>query len=96
MADLLAKNKITGEITYLDILNDDYTALTQDEINEYEVQKTNENQKSSLQSQLEELDKKCIRALREPSVKDESTGQTWLEFYNAQIQDLRAQLAALA
>lgn len=52
--------------------------------------------KTQLEIQLEELDKKSIRAMREPSVKDESTGQTWLEFYNAQIQDLRAQLAPLA
>lgn len=52
--------------------------------------------KANLQSQIDELDKKCIRAMREPSVKDELTGQTWLEFYNSQIQDLRAQLVALA
>lgn len=52
--------------------------------------------KAQLQIQLDELDEKSIRAMREPSVKDESTGQTWLEFYNYQIQDLRVQLAALA
>lgn len=52
--------------------------------------------KANLQAQIDELDKKSIRALREPSVKDESTGQTWLEFYNAQIQDLREQLASIA
>lgn len=52
--------------------------------------------RASLQAQIDELDRKSIRALREPSIKDESTGQTWLEFYNAQIQDLRAQLAVLA
>jgi len=48
-----------------------------------------------LQKQIEELDKKCIRAMREPSVKDETAGQTWLEFYTEQIQELRNQLAQL-
>lgn len=52
--------------------------------------------KSQLLSQIDEFDKKRVRAIAEPSVKDATTGQTWLEFYNAQIQDLRTQLAALA
>lgn len=69
------------------------------ETDEYKAKVTfqeNAVQRFQLQSQLDELDKKSIRAMREPSIKDETTGQTWLEFYNAQIQNLRAQLAALA
>lgn len=54
-----------------------------------------EKQKALLKAQIDAIDKKSIRAMREPSVKDESTGQTWLEHYTAQIQNLRAQIAEL-
>lgn len=50
---------------------------------------------TNLQSQIDDLDKKRIRAGFEPSVKDESTGQTWLEYYNLQIADLREQISQL-
>ena len=92
MTDFLAKNNTTGEITYLDILNDDYTALTNDEIQEYETQKQNVIKKTQLQAQIDELDIKRIRAGFEPSVKDETTGETYLEYYTNQIQDLREEI----
>ena len=44
-------------------------------------------------SELEELDKKRIRAIAEPSMKDEE--QTWLEYYNLQISVLRNELAEI-
>lgn len=50
----------------------------------------------SLQSQIDELDKKRIRAICEPSIKDETTGQTWLEYYNLQVLDLRNQIAEIS
>lgn len=50
---------------------------------------------TNLQTQIDALDKKRARAGFEPSVKDETTGQSWLEYYTAQIQDLRVQLSAL-
>ena len=40
--------------------------------------------------QIDELDKKRIRAICEPSVKNPVTGETWLEYYNQQIQELRS------
>jgi len=46
-------------------------------------------------SQIEALDRKRIRAIAEPEVKDTATGQTWLEYYTSQICSLRAQIAAL-
>lgn len=49
--------------------------------------------KVELQKQVDELDIKRIRAIAEPSQKDENT--TWLEFYNSQIQDLRNQISEL-
>lgn len=50
---------------------------------------------ADLNAQIDALDKKRIRAICEPSVKDETSGQTWLEYYNEQIIALRAQIAAL-
>lgn len=51
----------------------------------------NELKKNELQSQIDELDKKRVRAICEPSVKDKKTGQTWLEYYNQEITKLRTQ-----
>lgn len=48
---------------------------------------------SEILSELEELDKKRIRAIAEPSMKDEE--QTWLEYYNLQISGLRNELAEI-
>lgn len=50
---------------------------------------------NDLQFQISELDRKRIRAMCEPSVKDEITGQTWLEYYNLQVQELRIQINEL-
>lgn len=41
-------------------------------------------------AELEQIDKKRIRALAEPSLKNEE--QTWLEYYNSQINKLRKEL----
>ena len=51
---------------------------------------------NDLQFQISELDRKRIRAMCEPSIKDETTGQTWLEYYNLQVQELRNQIANLS
>ncbi len=51
---------------------------------------------NNLQIQIIEIDRKRIRAICEPSVKDGSTGQTWLEYYNLQVQELRNQISELA
>jgi len=48
-----------------------------------------------LQLQICEIDRKRIRAICEPSVKDKATGQTWLEYYNLQVNELRNQIAEL-
>ena len=51
--------------------------------------------KENLKQELNELDKKRIRAICENEVKDNSSGQTWLEFYNNKIQELRSRLSCL-
>lgn len=71
------------------------------DISDTDVYKTKLNQieidskKAQLQTQLEELDIKRIRAVCEPELKDSESGETWLEYYTNQAKDLRIQIAAL-
>ncbi len=53
----------------------------------------NNIKKQEIQIQMKELDKKRIRAIAEPSLKDENI--TWLEYYNSQITELRNELSQL-
>lgn len=50
---------------------------------------------ADLKAQIADLDNKRIRAIAEPEIKDKKSGQTWLEYYNIQIVDLRKQIANL-
>lgn len=52
--------------------------------------KAKEIQIEEYKKQLEELDKKRIRALAEPELMDENT--TWLEYYNSRIKELRQKI----
>ena len=66
--------------------------------NEYKAkleEKEKEEQKTNLQKQIDEFDKKRIRAVCEPSIKDEASGQTWLEYYTQKITSLRTEMEAL-
>lgn len=49
----------------------------------------------NIKRELTLFDEQRIRAIAEPSVKDESTGETWLEYYNAQAANLRDELSRL-
>jgi len=51
-----------------------------------------EKEATVLKKELNELDTKRIRAVCEPSVKNEETGETWLEFYNNQICEIRIKI----
>lgn len=59
------------------------------------LQKEKEKTLADLQTQINELDKKRIRAIAEPSLKDAQSGQTWLEYYTEQISSIRMQIATL-
>lgn len=59
------------------------------------AQKEKEIQIEDFKKQIEEIDKKRIRALAEPQLKDAETGQTWLEYYTQQIIAIRAQISSL-
>lgn len=56
----------------------------------------NQERKSEIQRQIDELDKKRIRAICEDEIKDEKTGETWLEYYNGQIFQLRSEIQSLS
>ena len=62
---------------------------------EKQRQKEIEEEKISIKLQLAELDTKRIRAICENEIKDETTGETWLEYYNNQVIDLRRRLNSL-
>lgn len=47
-----------------------------------------------IMQELDILDKKRIRAIAEPTLKDENT--TWLEYYNNEISALREELATIS
>ncbi len=63
---------------------------------EYEnivAERAKKAQKQLLLEQIDEIDKKRIRAICEPSEKE--PGLTWLEYYNSQVSVLREQLKNL-
>ncbi len=48
-----------------------------------------------LNSKIKLLDLKSLRALREGGIKDETTSQTWVEYYTQEIIAIRTQIANL-
>ena len=90
---------ITKEI--YDTFNPDMWMLIGNELiknpdyEEQERQKQRQKQIDILKEQIDDIDKKRVRAICEPSIKDETTGQTWLEYYNEQVQNLREQISNL-
>lgn len=64
----------------------------------YKKEKTNQELKNKIEAlklQLDDLDKKRIRAVCENKIKDENINQTWLEYYNQEIVNLRQQIKNL-
>lgn len=65
---------------------------------DYKTKKAQENiqnQIEEIKTELNKLDTKRIRAVCENEVKDSETGQTWLEYYNEQVLELREKLNSL-
>jgi len=67
--------------------------LTSEEAELKQQKRENAVKAVEIQQQIDELDKKRIRALCEPELKDSET--TWVEFYTAQVVELRNQLQSL-
>lgn len=80
----------TDSLIYKDgkiVENPDFEILKQKEEIQNEINAVNEK--------LAILDLKRIRAVCEDEIRNEKTGETWLDFYNSQIYDLRTQLNSL-
>lgn len=73
--------------------NGNWKKLTEAEKEARQLTIKNALRTKEIQAELETLDKKRIRAIAEPSLKDENT--TWLEHYNSQIKTLREELNSL-
>lgn len=58
-------------------------------------QKQKSERKEEIKNKLQELDLKRIRAVCENEIKDEEKEETWLDFYNKQILELRSELSSL-
>ena len=95
-----AVNLDTKEIVKIDYLGNlkegfllysDY--LKTEEYKSYLKEAEKSAEKNRILEEINEIDLKRIRAVCEPSVKDSSTGETWLEFYNSKIRELRQMLA---
>lgn len=50
---------------------------------------------NEIHTELDELDLKRVRAMCEPELRDAEAGETWLEYYNNQIKELRTELNSL-
>lgn len=48
-----------------------------------------------LQAHIDVIDKKRVRALCEPQLKDAATGETWLDFYTGQVLVLRDKITEI-
>lgn len=73
------------------VVNGKLKKLTNAEYSELLRQKEIEQKKLDIEYQLKQLDEKRVRAICEPEIKDEITGETWLDYYNQQITELRAE-----
>ncbi len=70
----------------------DFEFADTQEYQERKAKEEREERMAIIKKELEELDTKRIRAVCENEIKDEQTGQTWLEYYNERVRDLRSQL----
>ncbi len=73
--------------------NGTWKRLSPEEIEEQNAKIQKETRIAEIKKELEQLDKKRIRAIAEPSLIDEET--SWLEHYNRQVITLREELEQL-
>ncbi|MCD8378249.1 MAG: hypothetical protein LUB59_05625 [Candidatus Gastranaerophilales bacterium] len=90
--DTLETSEITeiGKIQTGYMLYSEY--LNSEEYQTYLAAKAKEDEYYDILSQISDIDEKRIRAVCEPEIKDKATGETWLDYYNNQIVELREKL----
>ena len=74
-------------------VNGVWTRLNAAEIQEKQLKIQNAIRIQEIKEELDNLDKKRIRAMAEPSLMDSDT--SWLEYYNKQVKILRDELEQL-
>jgi hypothetical protein len=91
-----------SEKTYNDFIEDPDKYIWNGEriINNPDYEKIKEEQTintriEEILTQLKELDEKRIRAICENDIKDEKSNETWLDYYNSLVYDLRVELSSL-
>lgn len=80
------------------VLSDDCSEFIWADTAEYlqeQAIKAKQQRIDEIKAQLTELDQKRIRALCEPSTLTNESNQTWLEYYNNQVLQLREELQSL-
>ncbi len=87
---LFQNNVIAADETKYSEENGVWKKLTDEESSVKQLKIQNAIRIQEIQDELDAIDKKRIRALAEPSLKDENT--TWLEYYNTQVTQLRTEL----
>jgi len=91
---LFENNVIAVEETEYELKDGKWVRLSDEESKTRQLTIQNAVRAEDIKQELEELDKKRIRAVAEPSLKDENT--TWLEYYNSRIFELREELAKIS
>ena len=102
--------QLTDGVQNIEVSDNLYNAFAQDpdkyifldseivENPEYEIlrqKKIMQKRMDEIKLELEDLDTKRIRAVCEDEIKNEKTGETWLDYYNSQIYDLRIEYKSL-
>ena len=92
---------------YVEVTEEECSRMSEDSENVYFYKKKKfvpvskaeieqkEKRRKEIFEELDLLDTKRIRAVCEPSIKDIETGETWLQYYNSEIEMLRAELGSL-
>ncbi len=92
---ILYENKVMAvEENEYELQNGLWTKLSNTESKTRQLTIQNAVRAEEILQELDILDQKRIRAIAEPSLKDENT--TWLEYYNTQIANLRDELAEIS
>ncbi len=65
------------------------------EIEQEKLETQNQQRIAEIKLELETIDKQKIRAITEPEIKDKTTNESWLEYYNNKAKGLREELKTL-
>ena len=80
--------------TDFEFKNGCWTRLSENESKSRQLTIQNAVRSEEIMRELDALDRKRVRAIAEPALKDENI--TWLEFYNSKISELRQELASIS